>query len=46
MTQDNENTMLLAQLDRIVSEGRNPDTMDIDLLPTEAILARINHEDA
>lgn len=46
MTNDNEPTMLLAQLDRIVSEGRNPDTMDIDLLPTEAILARINHEDA
>ncbi|GGW79490.1 N-acetylmuramic acid 6-phosphate etherase [Alteromonas halophila] len=37
---------LLASLASLISEGRNPDTMDIDTLPTEAILARINHEDA
>lgn len=37
---------LLSSLESLVSEGRNPATMDIDTLPTEAILARINHEDA
>ena len=37
---------LLAQLNRIVSEGRNPETMDIDLLSTESILRKINQEDA
>ncbi|RUO63082.1 N-acetylmuramic acid 6-phosphate etherase [Pseudidiomarina insulisalsae] len=37
---------LLAQLNSIVSEGRNPDTLDIDLLSSEAILRKINHEDA
>ncbi len=37
---------LLASLETLISEGRNPDTMDIDTLPTEAILARINREDA
>lgn len=42
----NSSADLLAQLNKIVSEGRNPDTMDIDLLPTEAILTRINQEDA
>lgn len=36
---------LLQQLDTMVSEGRNPDTMDIDLLSTEAILQKINAED-
>lgn len=46
MTQEENHTTLLKQLDHIVSEGRNPDTMDIDLLPTETILARINAEDA
>ncbi|QJR80464.1 N-acetylmuramic acid 6-phosphate etherase [Alteromonas pelagimontana] len=39
-------TDLLAQLNQIASEGRNPDTMDIDLLPTEAVLRKINQEDA
>ena len=39
-------TALLSSLESLVSEGRNPATMDIDTLPTEAILARINHEDA
>ncbi|MEG3766676.1 N-acetylmuramic acid 6-phosphate etherase [Alteromonas sp. 14N.309.X.WAT.G.H12] len=37
---------LLAQLNKIVSEGRNPETMDIDLLSTDAILRKINQEDA
>ena len=48
MTMDRSNSTddLLAQLNSIVSEGRNPNTMDIDLLPTEAILRRINREDA
>lgn len=36
---------LLAQLSKIVSEGRNPDTMDIDLLSSEEVLKRINQED-
>ena len=36
---------LLAQLSKIVSEGRNPDTMDIDLLSSEDVLKRINQED-
>ncbi|WP_100644486.1 N-acetylmuramic acid 6-phosphate etherase [Alteromonas facilis] len=36
---------LLDQLEQIVSEGRNPDTMDIDLLGTEDILKKINNED-
>lgn len=37
---------LLAQLNHIVSEGRNPDTMDIDLLSTADILHKINQQDA
>jgi len=42
----NKTEDLLAQLNSIVSEGRNPDTLDIDLLSSEAILRKINHEDA
>ncbi|GGD51397.1 N-acetylmuramic acid 6-phosphate etherase [Lacimicrobium alkaliphilum] len=38
-------SLLLQQLDTMVSEGRNPDTMDIDLLSTEAILHKINTEE-
>ncbi|WP_088330031.1 N-acetylmuramic acid 6-phosphate etherase [Lacimicrobium sp. SS2-24] len=38
-------SVLLKQLDSMVSEGRNPDTMDIDLLSTQAILKKINTED-
>lgn len=37
---------LLAELDSLVSEGRNPLSEGIDLLPTEALLARMNAEDA
>jgi N-acetylmuramic acid 6-phosphate etherase len=37
---------LLQQLDSFISEGRNPNTMDIDTLSSVAILQRINREDA
>lgn len=33
-------SVLLQQLDTMVSEGRNPDTMDIDLLNTRAFCRR------
>lgn len=36
---------LICELDALVSEGRNPDTMDLDLLPTTDLLHRINAED-
>ncbi|MDP1730586.1 MAG: N-acetylmuramic acid 6-phosphate etherase [Devosia sp.] len=36
---------LISELERLVSEGRNPKTFDIDLLPTVDILSRINEED-
>lgn len=36
---------LVASLDQLVSEGRNPSTMDIDLLSTVDILNKINAED-
>ncbi len=36
---------LITELERLVSEGRNPDTMGIDLLPTNDILRKINQED-
>ena len=41
MSQD----VLVAELSRLVSEERNPRTLDIDLLPTAEILRRINDED-
>lgn len=37
---------LLSELDRLVSEGRNPRTADLDLLPLPELLARMNAEDA
>jgi N-acetylmuramic acid 6-phosphate etherase len=37
---------LAESLNKIVSEGRNPDTLDIDTLDTESILTRLNNEDA
>jgi N-acetylmuramic acid 6-phosphate etherase len=40
-----EQNNILAQLDAIVSESRNPNTMDIDLLELPAILGKINQED-
>ncbi|MEJ2762719.1 N-acetylmuramic acid 6-phosphate etherase [Photobacterium sp. MCCC 1A19761] len=36
---------LLADLAKLVSEGRNPDTMDIDLLPALEIVKRMNQQD-
>ena len=36
---------LISELDGLVSEGRNPRTMDIDTLPAVDILRRINDED-
>jgi len=35
----------LAELEGLISEGRNPKSMEIDLQPTEAILRVINAED-
>ena len=35
----------MSELERLVSEGRNPRTLDIDLLPTGEILRKINDED-
>lgn len=35
----------MSELERLVSEDRNPKTMDIDLLPTIDILRKINDED-
>ncbi len=39
------NDALIAALSHMVSEGRNPDTMDIDLLPSLDIVQRINQQD-
>lgn len=36
---------LLSTLDRLISEGRNPDTMDIDLLSSLEIVQRLNQQD-
>lgn len=36
---------LISELERLVSEERNPRTMDIDLLPTVEVLRKINDED-
>lgn len=36
---------LLNELEQMLSEGRNSNTMDIDLLSTEEILDKINQED-
>lgn len=36
---------LMAELEQLVSEARNPKSMSIDLLPTEDILAIMNRED-
>ncbi|WP_196258100.1 N-acetylmuramic acid 6-phosphate etherase [Pelagibacterium limicola] len=37
---------LIAELGQLVSEARNPDTMEIDLMSTPQILAAMNREDA
>ncbi|MER8553989.1 N-acetylmuramic acid 6-phosphate etherase [Mesorhizobium sp. M0976] len=36
---------LMSELERLVSEDRNPKTMDIDLLPALEVLRKINDED-
>ncbi|MER8377941.1 N-acetylmuramic acid 6-phosphate etherase [Mesorhizobium sp. M0228] len=36
---------LMSELERLVSEDRNPKTIDIDLLPTLEVLRKINDED-
>jgi N-acetylmuramic acid 6-phosphate etherase len=36
---------LVSELERLVSEARNPSTMQIDLLPTASILKAMNEED-
>jgi N-acetylmuramic acid 6-phosphate etherase len=36
---------LISELERLVSEDRNPRSMDIDLLPTIDVLREINEED-
>ncbi|MER9072250.1 N-acetylmuramic acid 6-phosphate etherase [Mesorhizobium sp. M0904] len=36
---------LMSELERLVSEDRNPRTIDIDLLPTIEVLRKINYED-
>ncbi|GAL24105.1 N-acetylmuramic acid 6-phosphate etherase [Vibrio variabilis] len=40
------NDALLNALSQLVSEGRNPETMDIDLLSSEQILVRMNQQDS
>jgi N-acetylmuramic acid 6-phosphate etherase len=40
-----EEHALVSELETLVSEARNPDTMQIDLLPTAAILKAMNAED-
>jgi len=39
-------SILMAELDQLVSEARNPDTMQIDLMPAPDILAAMNREDS
>ena len=40
-----KNDDLLTTLSQLVSEERNADTMDIDLLSSLEILEKINHQD-
>lgn len=39
------NDALLTALSQLISEGRNPDTMDIDLLSSLQIVERLNQQD-
>ncbi|EGQ9417314.1 N-acetylmuramic acid 6-phosphate etherase [Vibrio cholerae] len=39
------NDALIAALSHLVSEGRNPDTMDIDLFSSQEIVERLNQQD-
>ena len=36
---------LLIDLEQLISEGRNPETMDLDLLSTQALVECINKQD-
>jgi N-acetylmuramic acid 6-phosphate etherase len=45
MIENQADPSLLSELNALVSEERNPRTVDIDLLPTEAMLRAINAED-
>lgn len=36
---------LMAELETLVSEARNPDTVEIDLMSTREVLAAMNRED-
>jgi N-acetylmuramic acid 6-phosphate etherase len=36
---------LMSQLEQLISEERNPNTMEIDLLPTAEVLRVMNRED-
>jgi len=38
-------SVLIEELETLTSEGRNPSTMEIDLLDTHEILNKINDED-
>ena len=39
-------TTLMAELERLVSEARNPETMQIDLMTSSEIVAAMNKQDA
>jgi N-acetylmuramic acid 6-phosphate etherase len=41
-----EHRALLSELEHLISEERNPNTMEIDLLPTVEVLRVINREDS
>src|SRR6201987_6091003 len=40
-----EHRALISELDHLISEERNPNTMEIDLLTTDEVLRVINRED-
>jgi len=40
------NDALLSAISQLISEGRNPETMDIDLLPSLDIVKRLNQQDS
>ena len=41
----NTSEMLIRDLDNMLSEGRNPNTLDLDTRPTQELLRVINQED-
>ncbi len=40
-----ENSELIKQLDHLISEEQNPETMDIDLLDTLSVVEKLNQQD-